>query len=215
MQKKAILFDFDGTLFLGTPELNTWCFEQALEEMGLAPATPDMIDQTIGMTFRDIACLMTRSRDEAQLRRFEEATFRAVPAYIRSHVREDAGVLAMLDALRPHARLAICSNAASSYLNPMTEALSLRSRMDAIWFHHPGVTKAQAIPILMAQLGAESAVFVGDRTEDIVSAREAGIPVVGIRNRAYPWEADAADAVVTNHAEMTKAILELLYSTRL
>lgn len=210
LQKKAVLFDFDGTLFLGTPELNAWCFEQALTEMALPPATPDMIDRTIGMTFHDIACLMTRSRDEALLRRFEETTFRAVPSYIRRHVREDAGVLAMLDALRPHTRLAICSNAASSYLNPMTEALNLRGRMDEIWFHHPGVTKAQAIPILMGRLGAKSAVFVGDRTEDILSAREAGIPVVGIRNRAYPWEADAADAVVTSHAEMTGAIFKLL-----
>ena len=207
---KAVLFDFDGTLFFGTPELNAWCFERALQELALPPATPEMIDQTIGMTFRNIARLMTRSEDEALLKRFEEATFRMVPEYIRLYVRPDQAVLAMLDVLKNKAKLAICSNAIHSYLNPMADAMNLRGRMDMIWYHHPGITKAQAIPILMKELGADAAVFVGDRTEDIESAREAGIPVVGIRNRAYPWEADAADATVENHAQMTDAILKML-----
>ena len=79
LQKKAVLFDFDGTLFWGTPELNTWCFEQALTEMALPPATPDMIDRTIGMTFHDIACLMTRSQDEALLQRFAVARLPGEP----------------------------------------------------------------------------------------------------------------------------------------
>lgn len=210
MREIAVLFDFDGTLFFGTPELNAWCFERALQEMCLPPATPEMIDQTIGMTFRNIARLMTRSEDENVLKCFEEVTFRMVPEYIRKYVRVDQGVLDMLDALKPKAKLAICSNAIHTYLDPMTEALDLRSRMNIIWSHHQGITKAQAIPILMKELGVEKAVFVGDRAEDVESAREAGIPVVGIRNRAYPWETDAADAVVQNHAEMTKEILKML-----
>lgn len=210
LPNKAVLFDFDGTLFFGTPELNAWCFERALQELDLPPATSEMIDQTIGMTFRNIARLMTRSEDETLLKRFEEATFRMVPEYIRLYVRPDEGVLKMLDVLKKEARLAICSNAIHTYLNPMADAMDLRSRMDFVWYHHPGITKAQAIPILMEKLGADEAVFVGDRAEDIESAREAGIPVVGIRNRAYPWEADAADATVENHDQMTTAILKML-----
>lgn len=210
LKNTAVLFDFDGTLYFGTPELNAWCFERALQELGLEPATPEMIDRTIGMTFHDIACLMTRSQNEMLLKRFEEATFRMVPEYIRRFVQPDQGVLEMLDALKPHAKLAICSNAIHSYLEPMVQALALGEKLDFVWSHRSGIKKAQAIPLLMEKLGVERAIFVGDRAEDVLSAREAGIPVVGIRNRAYPWETDDADVTVESHQEMKNAILKLL-----
>lgn len=207
---QAVLFDFDGTLFFGTPELNAWCFERALDRLSLPPFTQEMIDRTIGMTFRDIARLMTRSEEEAMLQRFETETFRAAPEYIARYVKPDPGAHRMLETLHEKAYLAICSNATEKYLYPMVEALELRSRLDDVWAHHPGVTKAQAIPKLMEHFGVQRAVFVGDRAEDVHAAREAGIPVVGIRNKAYPWETDEADIAVKNHEEMTKAILTLL-----
>lgn len=210
MKTQAVLFDFDGTLFFGTPELNAWCFERALARLSLPPFTQEMIDRTIGMTFRDIARLMTRSEDEELLKRFETETFRAAPEYIAGYVKPDPAVHQMLEVLRTKAHLAICSNATEKYLYPMVEALELRSRLDHVWAHHTGITKAQAIPKLMAMFDVQRAVFVGDRAEDVHSAREAGIPVVGIRNKAYPWETDDADIAVMNHEEMTKAILTLL-----
>jgi HAD superfamily hydrolase (TIGR01509 family) len=207
---QAILFDFDGTLFQGTPELNTWCFKGALESMRLPPVTQDMIDQSIGLTFRQISILMTRTEDEEVLAHFKTETFRALPEYVERYIRPDPDVHAMLAELKKHARLAICSNAAPEYLLPMLEALKLFPFFDEIWYHTPGRTKAIAIPLLMKELQAECAIFVGDRLEDVLSAREAGIPVVGIRNRAYPEETDTADAVVINHSQMLEAILRLL-----
>jgi len=90
------------------------------------------------------------------------------------------------------------------------EKLELGSCFDEIWTYHQGISKAQAIPRVMKLLGVQSAVFVGDRAEDVSSAHEAGIPVVGIRNDMFPYEVDGADRIVRDHEEMTKAIEELL-----
>lgn len=48
---KAVLFDFDGTLFMEAFRLNTGCFERALRRMGLPAATREMSYQTVGMSF--------------------------------------------------------------------------------------------------------------------------------------------------------------------
>lgn len=208
--QQAVLFDFDGTLFFGTPELNTWCFERALNAMGLPPATQEMIDQSIGLTFHQIAFLMTRSEEPSILEQFAKETFTAVPNYIHEYIRPNAEVHAMLAELRQHAKLAVCSNAAPDYILPMLDALDLVKFFDEIWYHQPGRTKGKAIPMLMETLQVSEAVFVGDRLEDVESARQAGIPVVGIRNRAYPEEVNTADETVVNHEQMREAILRLL-----
>ncbi len=209
-QGQAVLFDFDGTLFYGTARLNAWCFEQVLGRMGKAPPTRDKLDRSVGMPFVDIARLMLGSGDPREIALFTRLVFEQVPEYIRQFARPDPQVLDMLASLRPRARLAVCSNAAESYLYPMLEALAIAPLLDAVWPFRQGYTKAAAIPELMRRLGVERALFVGDRLEDVLSAREAGIPVVGIRNAAFPREVDAADAVVESTAQMHRAIRRLL-----
>ena len=208
--QQAVLFDFDGTLFFGTPELNTWCFERALKSMGLPPATPEMIFESSGRTFRQISILMTRTEEQPVLDLFKEETFRALPNYIAEYIRPNAEVHAMLQELQKHAKLAICSNAAPDYILPMLDALKLVSFFDEIWYHTPGRTKTKAVPLLMETLNVPKAIFVGDRLEDVEAAKQAGIPSVGIRNPAYPHETDTADETVVNHAQMQEAILKLL-----
>jgi len=207
---QAVLFDFDGTLFFDTQKLNTWVFTQVLETMGLQPATQEMINQTVGMKPREIAQLMTRSDDRTVQDAFTAAETELTVAYIARHVHRSESALKMLNTLKPHAKLAICSNATAIYMEKMMEKLELGSCFDEIWTYHQGISKAQAIPRVMKLLGVQSAVFVGDRAEDVSSAHEAGIPVVGIRNDMFPYEVDGADRIVRDHEEMTKAIEELL-----
>lgn len=207
---QAVLFDFDGTLFFDTQKLNTWVFTQVLENMGLQPATQEMINQTVGMKPREIAQLMTRSDNMKVQDAFTAAETELTIEYIARFVSRSESALKMLNALKSKAKLAICSNATAIYMEKMMEKLELGSCFDEIWTYHQGISKAQAIPRVMELLGAQSAVFVGDRAEDVSSAHEAGIPVVGIRNSMFPYEVDGADRIVHNHEEMTKAIEELL-----
>lgn len=210
MQTKAVLFDFDGTLFFDTQQLNTWVFTQVLETMGLQPATQEMINQTVGMKPREIAQLMTRSDDEAVQDAFSAAEVALTMEYIERYVRRSESAKKMLDTLRPLAKLAICSNAVAPYIDKMMDKLELDGCFDTIWTYHQGISKAMAIPKVMEILGVQNAVFVGDRAEDVSSAREAGIPVVGIQNPMFPHEVDGADVIVHDHEEMTKAIQTLL-----
>lgn len=208
--QNTVFFDFDGTLYYGTAQLNAWCFAGALEAMGLPPPTEEMIHQSVGLTFPQIARLMTGREDAASLGRFEEETFLAVPRYIDRFVRPQPEVKDMLAALSGEAALAVCSNASPRYLYPMLDALELTGYFAEIWAHHEGITKAEAISVLAARLAAGRIVFVGDRLEDVSAARQAGVKVVGMRNAAYPWETDGADAVATDPAGMLKAIRALL-----
>ena len=210
MQTRAVLFDFDGTLFFDTQKLNTWVFTQVLKNMGLQPATQEMINQTVGMKPREIAQLMTRSDDRDVQDAFTAAETELTIEYIARFVGRGESAKKMLNALRPLAKLAICSNATQIYMDHMMQRLELGSCFDTIWTYHQGVSKAMAIPKVMEILGVQSAVFVGDRAEDVSSAREAGIPVVGIRNSMFPHEVDGADVIVHDHEEMTKAIQTLL-----
>ena len=207
---KAVLFDFDGTLFFGTGELNDLCFARALEAMGRPAPTQDILDQTVGMTPIDISRLVLQSDDPALVAEFMDRVYALVPEYIARYVRPSASAQEMLRGLRAQAKLAICSNAHEDYLLPMLDALGLRTFFDYIWHFHSGYTKAAAIPEVMRLLGAQGAVFVGDRLEDVESARAAGIPVAGIRNRAYPWEVDGADNVAEDHAQLRENIEALL-----
>ena len=166
---KAVLFDFDGTLFFGTGELNDWCFARALEAMGRPAPTQDILDQTVGMTPIDISRLVLQSDDPALVAEFMDRVYALVPEYIARYVRPSASAQEMLRGLRAQAKLEV-----------------------------------------MRLLGAQGAVFVGDRLEDVESARAAGIPVAGIRNRAYPWEVDGADNVAEDHAQLRENIEALL-----
>ena len=210
MRESAVFFDFDGTLYYGTAQLNAWCFARALAKMGLPPPTEEMIHQSVGLTFPQIARLMTGREDTETIERFEEKTFLAVPCYIERFVRPQPAVKQMLASLAAEAKLAVCSNASPRYLYPMLDALELTDYFEEIWAHHEGISKAEAIPLLACRLGAGPVVFVGDRLEDVSAARQAGVQVVGMRNAAYPWETDEADAVATEPAGMLIAIRALL-----
>lgn len=206
----AVLFDFDGTLFFGTARLNGWCFEQALRDMGKPLPTREMLERSVGMTFPDIARLMLGGGDPGETALFTQLVSQRVPDYIRQFVRPDPAVKDMLAALRPQARLAVCSNGTRSYLSLMLDALELTPLLDAVWPWQEGYTKAAAIPELRRRLEAQRVVFVGDRLEDVLCAREAGVPVVGIRNAAFPQEVNGADAVVETPSQMLRAVRRLL-----
>ena len=208
--KKAVLFDFDGTLFFGTHALNTWCFKHALGEMGLPMPTREAVDRTIGMTFHDLSVLMTGSEEEEVLAEFGRRVFHWVPIYIQREVTPIPGERELLQKLREKASLAICSNAAPDYLLPLLDALGIRDCFEIIRYHESGGSKAAAIPMLMKKLGADTAIFAGDRLEDVQAARMAGIPVAGIRNAAFPEETDGADTVAATLNELFENLHSML-----
>ena len=48
MSKTGIFFDFDGTLFYGTTDINYYAINMALEDMGRSPVSRDVANSTVG-----------------------------------------------------------------------------------------------------------------------------------------------------------------------
>ena len=60
MTNTAVLFDFDGTLFFGTTDINYHTFNLALAEMGRPPITREVANTTVGDKIPDV-CRRLRS----------------------------------------------------------------------------------------------------------------------------------------------------------
>ena len=55
MVKTCVLFDFDGTLFYGTTDINYYAINMALEDMGRPPISREEANSTVGDRIPD-AC---------------------------------------------------------------------------------------------------------------------------------------------------------------
>ena len=55
MKKTAVLFDFDGTLFYGTTDINYYAMNLALADMGRPPISRELANTTVGDKIPD-AC---------------------------------------------------------------------------------------------------------------------------------------------------------------
>lgn len=211
---RAVLFDFDGTLFFGTFALNEWCFRRALSEMGLPEPTKEKIDRTVGMTTRELAVEMTDSTDDSIIDEFLRRVFDYVPKYIASEVEPIPGERELLLALKKETRIAICSNAAPDYILPLLDKLGIADVFDHIRYYREGYRKVTAIPEILRELGVTEAIFAGDRLEDVESAHGAGIRIAGIRNAAFPRETDGADTVAESLEELISNIRAMLAGER-
>ena len=66
MSKTAVLFDFDGTLFFGTTEINYYAINMALGDMGRPPISMEIANTTVGDKSPD-ACRRILESDDPEL----------------------------------------------------------------------------------------------------------------------------------------------------
>ena len=111
MKKTAVLFDFDGTLFYGTTDINYYAMNMALAEMGRPPISRELANTTVGDKIPDACRRILGTEDEALCKQFFDCIFRYAPKAIEEHARIEPDCVDMLQALYTVAPLAICSNA--------------------------------------------------------------------------------------------------------
>ena len=211
-KNKAVFFDFDGTLFFGTADLNTACFSHVRRAFGLEPIPPEAIHATIGMTPPEICRYLLGRDDPEALEKYGRIMTEHMLLYVRERVSPSADLTGMLRAVRERAHVAILSNADTAYMDAMLDALKIRSFFDTLWCYRPGYTKASAIPVLMEQLGVRAAIMVGDRLEDVEAGRGNHIGTVGMRNPVFPEETLQADVIVCDHVQLRQVLLQKLQS---
>ena len=207
---KAVMFDFDGTLFFGTACLNAYCFSRALEALGRPPLTKAQAAQIVGLTLPDICARLLGGGSDDVVNLFATRVLSFVPEYILAHVKPNRELSSLLFRLSGQAKLAVVSNADARYLEPMLQALKIRSRIDLVWPHRPGYSKAAAIPEVIKALGTGEAIMVGDRAEDVEAGKANGLRTVGILNPIFRDEVAGADRIAVGHRQLGHILQAML-----
>ena len=210
MKKTAVLFDFDGTLFYGTTYINYYAMNMALAEMGRPPISRELANTTVGDKIPDACRRILGTEDEMLCKQFFDGIFRYAPKAIEEHARIEPDCVDMLQVLSAVAPLAICSNAERGYLTALLEKFGVLPLFSYIWHAKPGYDKTAAIPELKRILGAERAIMVGDREEDVRSGKANGCITVAMQNDFGARDAVGADYDVFSHREMKETILAIL-----
>ncbi len=210
MKKTGIFFDFDGTLFYGTTDINFQVINLTLADMGRPPITREEANSTVGDKLED-ACRRILQTDDQTLRdRLLQGIIDHAPEAVERYAQVEPECVHMLRTLSSKAPLAICSNAEESYLTALLEKFGVRDCFSYIWHRTPGYDKKAAIPRLKELLGVDRAVMVGDRAEDVSSGKANGCITVAMQNDFGARDALGADYDVYNHREMEQVLLQIL-----
>ncbi len=207
---KLAIFDFDGTLFLKTAEVNMLSMNRALAEMGYPPISEEVANSTVGDTMDEISIKLIGTA---------EPTKRAeLFSVLQGHVREAVDKLCeiepdavyMLQTLKEKGyKIALCSNGDLDYIETCLNKLGIKNYFNAVKTNQYGMSKKHNIGELLKQFTPEKAVMTGDRREDVTSGKANGIMTVAIKNNFGDSDVEEADIMVYNHKEMLEAILKL------
>jgi phosphoglycolate phosphatase len=185
----VILFDLDGTLADTAPDL-TATLNVVLSEIGVDPMTVDDVRHMVGHGARRlIECGLVADEytfDAAELDRLAARFIDHYRDNIATESRPFPGVETTLRALkRGGSKLAVCTNKMEALAVKLLRALNLETHFDAIAGGDTfPVCKPDPRHLLMAieRVGGDSAraVMVGDSENDVMAARAAQIPIIGV-----------------------------------
>lgn len=192
---KTLLFDLDGTV-TDPAEGIVNSILHSLERMGISEPDPESLQDFIGPPLH-----------ESYIRRYgfnREEAFHAVALYREYFAprgifenRLYPGMAELLENLaRLGGELVLATSKPTVYARRILEHF----RLDGLFVHIQGseldgrrTRKSEVIRAALEEFPAEAAVMVGDRTDDVVGARENGIPAVGVTwGYARPGELAAA-----------------------
>lgn len=181
MRYQTYLFDMDGTL-LDTLDDLTAAVNHTLAQYGYPQRTREEVRRGLGSgAVRLMAAMLPQGEDTPEF----AAIMRDYKAWYQAHTcvetRPYPGIPELLDALRRQGcKVAIVSN------KPHGAACALAARFfpDIPTFGESPETPRKPAPDMvrhaLAALNAESAVYIGDSEVDVETARNAGLPMIGV-----------------------------------
>lgn len=218
----AILcFDLDGTLVDTAPDLLA-ALDHCLKGGGFAPADHSTIRPIIGDGAKTMITRALESQnvrpDEPQLETLWQTMIEHYRANIAAKSRPFEGATAALERFTQRGvKLAILTNKPLFLTKPLLEALNLTP-------HFTRITAGDNFPyrkpdprVLVETLKAaggnmDNAIMIGDSKTDIDTARNAGIPVIGVTfgYTDQPMADLTPDRLMTHYDELNDLVNELL-----
>lgn len=207
--RKAIVFDFDGTIAdtkasiitTATTVLRQWgVAEDELSRVGeiIGPPFPQAYEWVFGFSREDAIEITRRYRDI-----YNHLGIDAWPAF--------EGMCELLRELRQGGRLLAVASSKRTYLvRRGLEDNGIVELFDSVRAKETDLesTKADAIGLALEDLGVtvDEAVMVGDRFHDVEAAKECGMPCVGV---LYGDTADREELEAAGAAAIAESVEEL------
>ncbi|CAD7045256.1 phosphoglycolate phosphatase [Pseudorhizobium endolithicum] len=221
MTAPLVIFDLDGTLVDTAPDLIA-SLNHTIAAAGLAPVTYADLTHLVGQGTRVMIrrAFELRGRHigddaiEPLLDRFLEHYKREMPGSSRPY----PGLTEALDRLsEAGANLAVCTNKLEELAVPLMEKLGLLDRFITVTGGDTfPVRKPDARHILgtieRAGRRADQAVMIGDSINDILAARNAGIPSIAVTfgYSDVPVAELQPDHVIDHFSELTTSLVDRL-----
>lgn len=189
MPDRAVIFDLDGTLVDTAPDL-MHATNHVLEGLGRRAVTMEEVRAFVGHGARALVTRGLAATGGLPEAYDVEPDYQRFVAYYTENIahgsRPFPGLLRLLDRLKAEGfGLAVCTNKLEGLSVKLLDALELSPYFGAIVGPDTiGVAKPDPRPFheAVARLGLESprAIMVGDSETDILTARNAGVPVLGV-----------------------------------
>lgn len=213
----AILFDLDGTLVDTAPDL-LGALNVALEAAGAEPVDMGRLRNLIGQGARRMIERGLRENGiastERQMDGLIELFLDHYGRHVADHSRPFPGAVEALDRLAEAGiRLGICTNKFEALSVQLLETLGLSKYFDAVAGADTfAVRKPDGRHLLhtLERMGldAAGALMVGDSETDVLAARSAALPVIGVTfgYTDRPIETFSPDAVISHFDDLAAAI---------
>jgi phosphoglycolate phosphatase len=221
MTAPLVIFDLDGTLIDTAPDLIE-SLNHTIAAADLAPVTFDDLTHLVGQGAR----VMIRRAFELRKVELDESQTEALLDRFLEHYRAHMpgksspfpGVAACIERLSAAGMtLAVCTNKLEGLANPLLDTLGLTSHFAAVTGGDTfAVRKPDAAHILgtIERAGGDPSrsIMIGDSINDILAAKNAGIPSVAV-DFGYsdlPVASLSPDRVISHFDELDVALVEEL-----
>lgn len=214
-----VMFDLDGTLIETAPEICD-AVNDTLKHFGLAQVAQDQVDRWIGHGTRELlvqALAQVRRLTVEEVRRCDDLPL--IAAEFDRHYQRRCGtrshlyphVHEVLKSLRAQGiYLAVVTNKEARYTRTVLAAHDLEPMFDRVVSGDTLPTKKPDPAGIQSclsqfQVDAARALFVGDSSIDVASARNAGVPVWAMPygyNMGQPIEACGPDRVIPDFRQL-------------
>ena len=220
MADRAVIFDLDGTLVDTAPDLML-ATNHVLAGLGRRPISMDEVRVFVGHGARALITRGLRATGELPENFDVEPHYNKFVAYYAGNICVGSevfpGLLVLLDRLKADGiAMGVCSNKLEGLSVQLLEALGMMKYFGSVIGPDTlGIAKPDPRPfhesVARLVLNNPNVIMVGDSETDILTARAAGVPVIGVPfgYTPRPVAEYEPDRVIAHYDEGWEAIQDL------